>query len=89
MGRHVPLPAELQGELEREYRRLSMVEQQLRALEKTRTKRIAHADSHPVQQGVRLMGLRAIGPNCAWLLMMEFFASRGFRDHRQLGPARV
>ena len=27
------LPAELKGELEREYRRLSMVEQQLRALE--------------------------------------------------------
>jgi len=41
------LPAELKGELEREYRRLSMVEEQLRALEQTRTERIAHADSHP------------------------------------------
>jgi transposase len=56
------LPAELKGELEREYRRLSMVEEQLRALEQTRTERIAHADSHPLRQVVRLMGLRAIGP---------------------------
>jgi len=79
------LPAELKGALEREYRRLSMVEQQLRALEKTRTQRIAHADSHPLRQVVQLMGLRAIGPNCAWLLVMEFFAWRGFRNRRQLG----
>lgn len=79
------LPAELKGELEREYRRLSMVEEQLRALEQTRTERITHADSHPLRQVVRLMGLRAIGPNCAWLLVMEFFAWRGFRNRRELG----
>ena len=79
------LPAELKGELEREYRRLSLVEEQLRALEQTRTERIAHADSHPLRQVVRLMGLRAIGPNCAWLLVMEFFAWRGFRNRRELG----
>jgi len=66
-----------------------MVEQQLRALEKTRTERIAHAGSHPVQQVVQLMGLRAIGPNCAWLLVMEFFAWRGFGTAVSLGPARV
>ena len=34
-----------------------MVEEQLRALEQTRTERIAHADSHPLRQVVRLMGL--------------------------------
>ncbi len=79
------LPAELKGEIEREYSRLSMVEQQLRALEKTRTERIASADSQPVQQVVQLMELRAIGPNCAWLLVMEFFAWRGFRNRRELG----
>ncbi|MGH8591390.1 MAG: transposase, partial [Gammaproteobacteria bacterium] len=27
----------------------------------------------------------AIGPNCAWLLVMEFFAWRGFRNRRELG----
>ena len=31
------------------------------------------------------MRLRAIGPNCAWLLVMEFFAWRGFRNRRELG----
>ncbi|MDQ3566393.1 MAG: IS110 family transposase [Pseudomonadota bacterium] len=80
-----PLPLELKGELEREYQRLRLVEAQRRALEKTRTSRLRQADTASVQRVVRLMGLRAIGPNCAWLLVMEFFAWRGFRNRRQLG----
>ena len=66
-----------------------MVEQQLRALEKTRTERIASADSHPLQQVVQLMGLRAIGPTCAWLLVMGFFAWRGLRNAVSSGRARA
>ena len=80
-----PLPLELKGELEREYQRLSLVEAQRRALEKTRKSRLRQADTASVQRVVQLMGLRAIGPNCAWLLVMEFFAWRGFRNRRQLG----
>ena len=80
-----PLPLELKGELEREYQRLRLVEAQRRALEKTRKSRLRQADTASVQQVVQLMGLRAIGPNCAWLLVMEFFAWRGFRNRRQLG----
>jgi transposase len=80
-----PLPLELKGELEREYQRLSLVEAQRRALEKTRKSRVRQADTASVQRVVQLMGLRAIGPNCAWLLVMEFFAWRGFRNRRQLG----
>ena len=79
------LPAELKGELEREYARLSMVEQQLRALGKTRTERIASADSHPLQQVVQLMGLCAIGPNCAWLRSYAPFAHR-LRSREDLRP---
>jgi transposase len=80
-----PLPLELKGELEREYQRLRLVEAQRRALEKTRKSRLRQADTASVQRVVQLMGLRAIGPNCAWLLVMEFFAWRGFRNRRQLG----
>lgn len=80
-----PLPAELKGELEREYQRLRLVEEQRRALEKTRKRRLGQADSARLQGVVQLMGLRAIGPNCAWLLVMEFFAWRGFRNRRELG----
>jgi transposase len=80
-----PLPLELKGELEREYQRLSLVEAQRRALEQTRKSRLRQADTASVQRVVQLMGLRAIGPNCAWLLVMEFFAWRGFRNRRQLG----
>ena len=80
-----PLPLELKGELEREYQRLRLVEAQGRALENTRKSRLRQADTASVQRVVQLMGLRAIGPNCAWLLVMEFFAWRGFRNRRQLG----
>lgn len=80
-----PLPLELKGELEREYQRLRLVEAQRRALEKTRKSRLRQADTASVQRVVQLMGLRSIGPNCAWLLVMEFFAWRGFRNRRQLG----
>jgi transposase len=80
-----PLPAELKGELTREYQRLRLVEEQRRALEGTRKRRLGQADTANVQRVVQLMGLRAIGPNCAWLLVMEFFAWRGFRNRRELG----
>jgi transposase len=80
-----PLPLELKGELEREYQRLRLVEAQRRALENTRKSRLRQADMASVQRVVQLMGLRAIGPNCAWLLVMEFFAWREFRNRRQLG----
>jgi transposase len=80
-----PLPLELKGELEREYQRLRLVEAQRRVLEGTRKSRLGQADTASVQRVVQLMGLRAIGPNCAWLLVMEFFAWRGFRNRRQLG----
>jgi len=78
-------PLELKGELEREYQRLRLVEAQRRALENTRKSRLRQADTASVQRVVQLMGLRAIGPNCAWLLVMEFFAWREFRNRRQLG----
>ncbi len=80
-----PLPLEIKGELEREYQRLSLVEAQRRALEGSRKRRLGQADTARLQRVVQLMGLRAIGPNCAWLLVMEFFAWRGFRNRRQLG----
>jgi transposase len=80
-----PLPTEIKDELEREYQRLSLVEAQRRALEGTRKRRLGQADTARLQRVVQLMGLRAIGPNCAWLLVMEFFAWRGFRNRRELG----
>ena len=61
------------------------MEEQRRALEGTRKRRLGQADTARLQRVVQLMGLRAIGPSCAWLLVMEFFAWRGFRNRRELG----
>ena len=80
-----PLPLELKGELEREYQRLSLVEAAAACLGEDAEERTEAGGYQPLQQVVQLMGLRAIGPNCAWLLVMEFFAWRGFRNRRQLG----
>jgi transposase len=79
-----PLPAELKGELGREYTRLSVVEEQLRALEETRSERLKHAMSPALQQVVQLMELRAIGPVSAWVLVLEFFSWRGLRNRREV-----
>ncbi|MGH8657306.1 MAG: transposase, partial [Gammaproteobacteria bacterium] len=82
-----PLPAELKGELEREYTRLKMVEEQLRLLEKTRTERLKQADVKSLQGVAQLMLLRAMGPSSAWVLVMEFFGWRRFRNRRELASS--
>jgi len=56
-----PLPLELKGELEREYQRLSLVEAQRRALEKTRKSRLRQADTASFATGRAVDGFA-----CHW-----------------------
>ena len=65
------MPVELKAELERERERLALIERQIEQLEAER--RIVH-----------LMRLGAIGPTSAWLLVMEFFGWRAFRNRREV-----
>lgn len=78
------LPVELKAQLEREAERLALVERQIGALEATRRERLQSPRTDAERRIVHLMRLGAIGPGSAWLLVMEFFAWRGFRNRREL-----
>jgi transposase len=79
------LPPRLCDRVEREYASLRYVEQQIKELEAERDELI-ETSKHPSIEKVRqLMRLRAIGPNGAWLFVMEFFGWRQFRNRREVG----
>ena len=79
------LPPGLQARLRREYAQLEFVREQIQELEAERATQIASADTAEMTQVRQLLNLRGIGENSAWLLVMEFFAWREFRNRRELG----
>jgi transposase len=78
------LPRELKAELERERERLALVERHIERLEAARRERLSAPCTEAEQRIVQLMRLGAIGPASAWLLVMEFFGWRAFRNRREL-----
>ena len=78
------LPGELRCELEREVERLALVERQIAALEAERRERLREPKTDAERSIVQLMSLGAIGPTSAWLLVMEFFGWRRFRNRREV-----
>jgi transposase len=78
------LPLELKAELEREAQRLALVERQIGELEATRRERLQSPRTEAERRIVHLMRLGAIGPTSAWLLVMEFFGWRAFRNRREV-----
>lgn len=79
------LPGRLRMRLDREYERKGLLEQQIDLLEKEREEVICTSQEEAVEQVRRLLRLKGIGVNSAWLYVMEFFAWRGFRNRRELG----
>jgi transposase len=78
------LPDELRSELEREAERLALLERQIAALETERRARLREPKTAAEKRIVQLMRLGAIGPTSAWLLVMEFFGWRRFRNRREV-----
>jgi len=78
------LPTELRAELERERERLALIERQIAQLEGARRERLQNPRTEAERRIVHLMRLGALGPASAWLLVMEFFGWREFRNRRQL-----
>ncbi len=82
-----PLGSDLKAELERECSRLELVEAQLRMLEDEQQRRLEQGQVPQMQAILHLMGLRGIGRTGAWILVMEFFGWRDFRNRREVGCA--
>jgi transposase len=80
-----PLPAGLQARLLCEYQRFQLVQEQIKILDAQRREALRHSTQPEVEQVRRLLRLRGIGINCAWLYVMEFFSWRAFRNRREVG----
>ncbi len=79
------VPPALHTLLVREHERLRLVREQIRQVEATR-KEALHSSCDPaIEQVRRLLQLKGIGMNSAWVYVMEFFAWRAFRNRRELG----
>lgn len=79
------LPAGVLARVQREYACMAFVREQIKELEAERRELIAKEESAAMDQVRRLMALRGIGENGAWVLTMEFFSWREFKNRRQVG----
>lgn len=76
---------ELKSEIEREYLRYQLVDEQIKRLESLQKQRAEQEHSKAMQQVNQLMQLKGIGWQSSWILIMEFFAWRCFHNRRELG----
>jgi transposase len=80
-----PIPAGLQARLLQEFAGFQFTDGQIKTLEAQRRELLRTSDDPSVELVRRLLRLRGIGENSAWLFVMEFFAWRQFRNRRQVG----
>jgi transposase len=80
-----PLLPGLRTRLLCEYERFQLVQQQVKALEAERRDMVQHGTQPEMEQVRKLLCLRGIGINCAWLYVMEFFGWRAFHNRREVG----
>lgn len=79
------LPAGMRGRLKRAQERVEFLTRQIQELEALRAAELDHSSRKDVEQARELMSLKGIGPTSAWLLVMEFFGWRKFRNRREVG----
>ena len=78
------VPPALRARILREFERWQLVVRQIRELETERARQIRTDTSPQGEQTRRLVSLKGIGPNGAWLLVREFFGWRQIRNRREL-----
>ena len=71
--------------LVREHERLRLVREQIQQVEATRKEALRNSCDPVIEQVRRLLQLKGIGMNSAWVYVMEFFAWRAFHNRRELG----
>ena len=79
------LPVTLRARIEREWEKVALLMAQIKALEGTRREAIRHSAEPALALVRRLLELRGIGENAAWLFVMELFAWRQLKNRRQVG----
>lgn len=80
-----PLPERLLARLGREVAKAQVLAQQIHDLESQRKHLLKSASDPAVGLVRKLLKIRGIGPETAWLLAMELFSWRKFNNGRELG----
>jgi transposase len=80
-----PLPKELAERLERESERVESIEAQIHLLERKRKHALKHGGGRAFKLIRKLMKLRGIGVESAWIYVMELFAWRQLKTVREVG----
>ncbi len=80
-----PLPPGLQMRIRREYERMKLAGRQIKELEMERIEAIRHSEEPSVDMVRKLLQLKGIGLNSAWLYTMEFFSWRKFKNRKEVG----
>ena len=78
------LPPLLHERLLREFQRWQLIDRQIHELEAERMAKIRDDKTPHVEKVRRLLNLKGIGDNGAWLLVYEFFAWRLIKNRREL-----
>jgi transposase len=80
-----PIPSGLRRRLLRVYAHHEFLSEQIAALEAERRALLQTSQAASIEQVRQLMQLRGLGSNGSWLLVMEFFAWRAFKNRREVG----
>jgi transposase len=80
-----PIPSGLRQRLLQVYTHHEFLSQQIAELEAERRALLQSSQDASIEQVRQLMHLKGIGINGSWLLVMEFFAWRDFKNRREVG----
>lgn len=79
------LPRDVRMEVERELKRMELTEEQLKEVRREQRERLAKQATPKMRQVEKLIRLKGIGLVTSWVLVMEFFGWRKFRNRREVG----
>jgi transposase len=79
------LPGQLRARLEREYQRFEAVTEQILVLARQRREALRVSQDKRIKKVRKLKRMKGVGENGSWLLVMELFGWREFRNRRQVG----
>ena len=80
-----PIPSGLRRRVLRVYAHHQFLSQQIAALEAERRALLQSSQEASIEKVRQLMQLKGIGINGSWLLVMEFFGWREFKNRREVG----
>jgi transposase len=80
-----PMPSGLRQRLLRVYAHYTFLSEQIAALEAERRAQLHSSQDANIEKVRQLMQLKGLGIKGAWLLVMEFFGWREFKNRREVG----